>query len=1121
MEPLSLKPQMLDIGTSMTGFRLMQLEVYNWGTFNQRVWKMSPGGGTALLTGANASGKSTLVDALLTLLVPYNRRTYNQASGTEKHRERDERTYILGAWSKQKDSGSSQARPEYLRDKTSYSVLLAVFHNDQSRRDVTLAQVLRVQDDGISKFFVVAPLALTIVEHFRLTGTLTELRKQLRASGAEVYNEFAAYSRQIRHLMNVRSEKAFDLFNQIVSMKEIGGLNTFVRDHMLEKTDIQHRIAQLHANFENLTRSHDAILLAQKQLDILRPLCDEANKYVELQIRISEAQRCIDLVPFYIIKSKLNLLEGALATAELKREDLQDQLSGVSERLKDLKQQEIDLHVALSNNQIGQQIARLNLQLNHRLSEQRSKEKETHRYNALAESLGLAGYRDKTTFYATIQQAKSFLDQMNAELEEFKDERDTVMQQLTTTKGISESLYDEITSLRERKSQIPNLDIAIRRQLAIDLHIVEDELPFIGELLRVRENEQLWEAATERLLHHFALQVLVPEQWYHQVSRFVEKTHLGRRFVYHRVAVGQRTPRNTNLPYHNMLYNKLEIKAGTAFSDWLAAEIIDRYDYLCCETLEEFQQARRALTVKGQIKHSAVLHEKDDRQQLGDRTFYVLGWNNKEKLVVLEKQLAKQKEDFSRLQAAVANLEKHQKQGQGKQQGLQRFLEFEHFTTIDWRTEEQAVLALQAQIQDLEKNSSLAELRRQLKGVEEELSSGQENYNHLNGSIATFQHDIETYTNQQEQCHKTYKKLGSERAAQLAHLEKEHGSKELTLETVDKEESVLTMFYTRRINSLQGTLNPLGPQMVLRMQELRGTSAKIAQEVDTSLEAIDQYKQYYEQIKREDLPRHSKRFKELLNDNVIIDINSFKAGLEQQEKEIEESIEKLNRSLGRIDYTPLTYIQLCCERTHDQQVRDFKMELRACLPDVSQQRTPEANEVSFQRIHALLQRFQQEERWTTKVTDVRNWLDFSAEELYREDGKRKNYYSDSSGKSGGQKTKLAYTILASAIAYQYGLDQEEGHERTFRFVVVDEAFSKSDEMNARYAMELFKQLELQLLVVTPLDKIHVIEPYISACHYVVNTEEENDSKVYNLSIEQYYQQKREIEMGVMISDYAD
>ncbi|HJT55031.1 MAG TPA: ATP-binding protein [Ktedonobacteraceae bacterium] len=124
--------------STTSGFRLQQLEVYNWGTFNQRIWRVISSGSTALLTGANGSGKSTLADALLTLFVPYSRRTYNQASGTEKHRERNESTYVRGAWSKQKDRESSAANVQYLRGKDSYSVLLAVFANECQQQYVTL-----------------------------------------------------------------------------------------------------------------------------------------------------------------------------------------------------------------------------------------------------------------------------------------------------------------------------------------------------------------------------------------------------------------------------------------------------------------------------------------------------------------------------------------------------------------------------------------------------------------------------------------------------------------------------------------------------------------------------------------------------------------------------------------------------------------------------------------------------------------------------------------------------------------------------------------------------------------------------------------------------------------------
>jgi uncharacterized protein YPO0396 len=48
--------------------------------------------------------------------------------------------------------------------------------------------------------------------------------------------------------------------------------------------------------------------------------------------------------------------------------------------------------------------------------------------------------------------------------------------------------------------------------------------------------------------------------------------------------------------------------------------------------------------------------------------------------------------------------------------------------------------------------------------------------------------------------------------------------------------------------------------------------------------------------------------------------------------------------------------------------------------------------------------------------------------------------------------------------------------RDFRFAVIDEAFGRGSDASTRYALELFAKLGLQLLIVTPLQKVHVIEP---------------------------------------------
>ena len=79
----------------LAGFRLQRLEVLNWGTFDGRVWTLRLDSRNSLLTGDIGSGKSTLVDAVTTLLVPSQRVAYNKAAGADS-RERSLKSYVLG-----------------------------------------------------------------------------------------------------------------------------------------------------------------------------------------------------------------------------------------------------------------------------------------------------------------------------------------------------------------------------------------------------------------------------------------------------------------------------------------------------------------------------------------------------------------------------------------------------------------------------------------------------------------------------------------------------------------------------------------------------------------------------------------------------------------------------------------------------------------------------------------------------------------------------------------------------------------------------------------------------------------------------------------------------------------
>jgi len=55
-------------------------------------------------------------------------------------------------------------------------------------------------------------------------------------------------------------------------------------------------------------------------------------------------------------------------------------------------------------------------------------------------------------------------------------------------------------------------------------------------------------------------------------------------------------------------------------------------------------------------------------------------------------------------------------------------------------------------------------------------------------------------------------------------------------------------------------------------------------------------------------------------------------------------------------------------------------------------------------------------------------------------------------------------------------------------------------------LKLFEKLKLQLLVITPKQKINVIEPFVKSVHFVSNRDG-MDSSLITLTIEEYQKQK--------------
>jgi uncharacterized protein YPO0396 len=257
-----------------------------------------------------------------------------------------------------------------------------------------------------------------------------------------------------------------------------------------------------------------------------------------------------------------------------------------------------------------------------------------------------------------------------------------------------------------------------------------------------------------------------------------------------------------------------------------------------------------------------------------------------------------------------------------------------------------------------------------------------------------------------------------------------------------------------------------------------------------------------ERIERQELEEHKQRFEEFLGTNLVGDMAMFHTKLLEHEKSIRLRIDSVNAALKKIAYSDTTHVQILAQTTRTDEIRQFRAEVKDCLSGGINPSAEDRLRI-FGRIRELIGKFEKDDVWTRRVTDARNWLEFGVRELADADGREVNYLAGSAGKSGGQKAKLAFTILASAIAAQYGLLGGGREADTFRLVVIDEAFARTDEANSRRALDLFKSLGLQLVVVSPFDaKSRIVEDYVDSFHVAANPEG-NNSKLRRASRAEY------------------
>ena len=1124
---------LFDTNSTHSGYRLKAFEVFNWGTFHQGkseqdIWKLSLEGNNTLLTGANGSGKTTLVDGLLSLLVNPQKRFFNQSSGAK--RDRTEESYVEGHFGRTQNADKVGSKVEKLRSnkQETYSIILGVFTNPSSV-PITLVQVRWFSNSGLQRKYLIAKMELSIAEHIKFGSDgawLKSLKRQYNAR-IEDFDSFPKYATTFQRYFGMKSDKALTLFNQTVGMKVLGNLDEFIRTNMLEESTAEADFGRLMDNYQTLLTAYQALEKARIQLDLLKPINDFSEQYQNLVSDLEIVTNQKRLLEPWFTQQQIGIWKKEIERQDREGDRLIKKLGEQEQELADADDKRIQLEISISNNQVDQQIKSLERDIKDAEKSKREKLKNSEDYNRLARKLGFMENPDELLFRQNQENTIALQTDLKDQKLALDNQRYEVRANLEAKKTEFEKTTEEIKQLENSTSKITGRVAEIRQEILKAIDISETEIPFVAEIIQVKsEEKKVWSNAIEKVLHSLGLCLIVPEKYYSEINSYIHSQRdLRGKIVYFKVE--GKVPTTLFKDNRPFVVTKLDFNPKSKFVDWVENQIVSRYGYLCTENLAEFERSDKALMPSGLVR-SKNRHERDDNSTHR----HILGWDNRELLGSLKRKGVELNDEISKLERQRKRLDDDVLEIEDKETKLSLFLLADDFSTLNWQSDALKITALTKDKEVLESsNISLKEMKRQLEDLVKIIRKLNEKKQETRDDFKEIERKIKELKEQQrnqvffienfdsENLKEELKRLDGITVDLLNILDYQNFTK-IKKEFNDKIDIKITDFGTqkntqeRNIRVAMGEYKNPRKEIQDKFTDWNSETYNLKAEIDQLPEYLD----LYEQIKTQNLAELEKRFRDEFKDGVVRNLTDFCSKLEEQHQKIIDTIEEINESLVNIPFNqnPDTFIQLERMDTKTPMIRDFRnITLRSWQPDRSKialaQDPKEADIAHFvERIKPFVEQLQKEEKWRRDVTDVRKWSDFKAKESFKTDKYVRRIYESSEGLSTGEKAQLTYAILISSIANQFGINREQNNNRSFRFIVVDEAFANLDDNKSEYLLQLCKNLGIQLMSITPQNAIQLVEDYVSVIHWVTKGKQDTrTSTVRDIPILEYKERKEE------------
>ena len=1052
---------------------LHELHLYNWGPFAGRHQADIDPANSAII-GPTGSGKTTLVDALMTLLCANPR--YNLASTGGHESDRDLVSYVRGASGQGNEIGDHIARPaqcitgiaarlERGAAPFSQSVLLgALFWFDGSSQSA---------GDMQKRWFFAQGQNQTLnlwLEELHSGGARALARLAKDSDDLQIYSSKSSYLAKLHSFFEVGAN-AFTLLNRAAGLKQLNSIDEIFRELVLDDHAAYDDAQKVVDGFGELASIHADLELANAQFVALLPLRDLAARELQQNHLLLQQQRVQRQLPHWFSA------QGAQWWLQ-RTEQLQAQLTQRAQLLhsaqlhvQTARQHEQHLH-GIYLQAGGADIATLEENIQLARKELGRQESNLAQYLKLARNLELDAAQGAQSLLVHQAAASDALLKLEARLQRLQSEAEAAITDERNAHKTWKDLEAEHDAVRLRPgSNLPTEFQRFRAELAEHLALGEDELPFVAELVEVQKNHHLWRGAIERAIGSHRLRILVPPNAMHEALNWVNQRHNRLHVRLLEVRANTATPNFLGDGFASKLNVKPQAPATHLHALRQLLADLDRH---CVADVDALRTTPHAMTQQGLMSGRADQFDKQDHKRLDQD--WMTGFDNRDRLAQLQ-QHAKQAEQAWQL------LESHKAQQltslntARSQRELWHSLQSLRLEDLDTAATEAQLQHKQQQLQGLlNPQSDTAQAKQQWTAAQTQTTSAETHWRELQGT----QIQDETHLQSALQKHGSFEARLKDASAvdenfseQLAKLSGKR-LPALDGDNLDTQERDASSALQNKINESSKKLASLHNEIIRQMGKAKAEDRGALADHAPELEALPAFLQRLQVLEEEALPQKRQRFQEYLNETSQQGVDTLLNGIATHVADIEDRIAKLNETLQRVDFQPGRYLQLEPRPVIHQSLQNLT---KAQAQLRTERLRDDGGNSHYRALRSIIEMLQEHasnrrSKAAQALLDPRYRLQFAVLVLDRNSGDLLERRTGSQGGSGGEKEIIASYVLTASLSY--ALCPLGSSRPVFGSIVLDEAFSKSSQAVAARIIQALQEFGLHALFVTPNKEVRLL-----------------------------------------------